>query len=118
MYHLRQALGLNDALLTLYKSIGTMFAFVNPLIYCGLNQQWINAAKFLFGFRLNVENQTANSTKNNGRNATSMAMKIYDETSIVTSNDMVRTKIDDDDDDDVEAKNEAYQRHVYTINDN
>ena len=45
------------------QSIGTLFAFLNPLIYCGMNRQWINAAKYLFGYQTTVE---ATTTTPNG----------------------------------------------------
>ena len=46
------------------QSIGTLFAFLNPLIYCGMNRQWINAAKYLFGFQTTVETTIPNATGN------------------------------------------------------
>ena len=49
----------------LLNSIGTLFAFLNPLIYCASNQQWINAAKFLFGFQTTVETLSGTSRSQN-----------------------------------------------------
>ena len=52
--------GNTEHLLQMYNSIGTMFAFFNPLIYCGLNQQWIAAAKKVFAGRNPVRIEGSN----------------------------------------------------------
>ena len=70
------ALRLSYARLSVYNSIGSLFAFINPLIYCGMNQQWITAAKYLFGFKIREESN-ASSTKQNR-----VTFRIMDESSV------------------------------------
>ena len=58
------ALNLSYHLLSVYNAIGSLFAFINPMIYCGMNQQWITAGKYLFGCKIREESGTS-STKHN-----------------------------------------------------